>query len=124
MTLNGAALDNAVQAMHWLDLQSAAEDLQRGADVKTVAEILRETGEECAARVVLAAAADNVDRIIGRPLVHVVPSRKHPAAVFRTLDHAERYGAAAGEGRQAEHAVVCDDETAEALIDEARGGTA
>ncbi len=64
------------------------------------------------------------DHVIGRPLVHVVPSDKHPAAVFRRLDLAERYAAAAGEGWEAEHAVICDDETAEALIAEALRGDA
>lgn len=59
------------------------------------------------------------DHIIGRPLVHVVPSDSGPAAVFADQEQAERYAAAAGEGWQDEHGIVCDRQLGEALIAEA-----
>lgn len=124
MSLQGVGLANALQVLGWLELPSPAEDLQDGVPLAEVAEGLRSVGEGCAARVLLAAAADTTDRIVGRPLVHVVPSDKHPAAVFGDSEQAERYAAAAGEGWQPEHAIVADDETADALIDEALRGDA
>lgn len=59
------------------------------------------------------------DHIIGRPLVHVVPSSSGPAAVFADQEQAERYAEAAGEGWEDEHGVVCDLQLGEAVIAEA-----